>query len=121
MSCLRILFILSLILNVLAIECTGDQVYFKYYKQSGAQYANEESFEIYSGNSKIFTSPVFANGELRVNEHCLSSAVNNQYIIKLKDSGGDSWYSGSWLIIEGEYGNRVFKNMLTDENEEEVK
>ena len=119
MSCLRILFILSLTLNVLAIECTGDQVYFKYYKQSGAQYANEESFEIYSGNSKIFTSPVFANGELRINEHCLSSAVNNQYTIKLKDSGGDSWYSGSWLIIEGEYGNRVFKNMLTDESEEE--
>ena len=51
-------------------------------------------------------------------ERCLSSSTNKQYTITLFDSYGDSWTSGSYLAIYGEYGNVVFKNFLTASSQE---
>lgn len=109
---------LVLLFAVVSLQCSDDTVYMKYSKKSGTKYANEESFEILIGNSVIYTSPTFANNELRVIEHCLNSTENQQYVLKLKDSNHDSWYISSWLMIEGEYGNRVFKNYMTESSEE---
>ena len=51
-------------------------------------------------------------------EYCLSASTNYQYQLYLKDSCGDSWSTGAWLMIEGEYGNRIFKSILTASREE---
>ena len=88
-------------------------------KQNGASWANEESFEIYGNGVLLETSPTFVNSELRVLEYCLTATTNSQYTLKMKDSYGDCWTAGSWLMAEGLYGNRIFKNFLTANSEEE--
>ena len=85
----------------------------KFVKKSANYYANEESFKIYDGSTLLYTSPIFANNENRVIEKCITSTTNNQYKIDLLDSYGDSWTTGSHLTIFGQYGNAIFKNMLT--------
>ena len=85
----------------------------KFVKKSAYYYANEESFKIYDGSTLLYTSPIFANNENRVIEKCITSTTNNQYKIDLLDSYGDSWTAGSFLTIFGQYGNAIFKNMLT--------
>ena len=87
-------------------------------KHSGIEYANEESFQVYDGDILLYTSPEFANNEIRTIEYCLPSSVNHQYTLKLIESFRDSWYSGSYLIVYGQYDNVVFKNMLTNSKEE---
>ena len=61
-----------------------------------------------------------ANNELQASEFCIDPTTNNQYTLKMKDSYGDSWSSGSWISIEGIYGNIVYKGFLTDSREEEI-
>ena len=115
--------ILSAILLSIAladITCTSSQVYLKVSKQSGASWACEESYEIYGNGALLYTSPTFADGELRVTEYCLTATTNSQYSLKIKDSYGDSWASGSWVMLEGLYGNRVYKGFLTASLEETV-
>lgn len=92
--------------------CLSYQVYMKLSKMS-TSYASEESIKIYSGSTLLETTPTLVNNQLRTIEYCLTASTNNQYSIELLDSYGDSWSSGSWVMIEGEYGNRVFKNYLT--------
>ena len=109
------LLVLSLALSTM--ECTAGQTYMKFTKYS-TYYANEETWEIYDGSTKIYTSPVLANSQYRIIETCLSSSTNDQYTLKLKDSYGDSWSAGSVLFVDGLYGNVMFKGYLTDNNEE---
>ena len=114
-------FIASLLLISIAfsdITCSSGQTYVKFTKKCGASWATEEKFEIYSGGTKIYTSPTFANSETRVIEQCLTASTNNQYELKMIDTYGDSWYAGAWLMVEGPYGNRIFKNFLTSSTEE---
>ena len=101
------------------ITCTSGQVYAKFSKKCGTSWANEESFEVWGGGVKLQTSPTFENNELRVLEYCLTATTNSQYQVKMIDSYGDSWTSGSWLMVEGINGNRVFKNFLAASREEE--
>ena len=100
------------------LTCTSGQTYVKFVKKSGYSYANEESFKVYDGSTLLYTSPTFANNENRVIEQCISSSTNDQYVIDMIDSYGDSWSTGSFLTIYGKYGNIVFKNMLTDSRKE---
>ena len=90
----------------------------KFVKKTGMYYANEESFKIYDGSTLLYTSPTFANNDIREIEQCISATTNNQYKIDLLDSYGDSWSAGALLTIFGQYGNTVFKNMLTDARKE---
>ena len=90
----------------------------KFIKNNGDSFADEEVFEVYDGSTLLYTSPQFANNEVRTIEQCLTSTTNYQYILKMTDGYGDSWDSGSFLTIYGQYGNVVFKNMLTDSDEE---
>lgn len=99
------------------MTCPSNQVYMKLYKKS-TSYASEESVKIYSGNTLLETTPTLVNNAIREIPYCLTGSTNSQYSIKLEDSYGDSWSSGSWVMIEGEYGNRVFKNYLTASREE---
>ena len=90
----------------------------KFVKKCGESFADEESFEVYSGSTLLYTGTGFANNEERTIEQCLTSSTNNQYTVKLIDSYGDCWSSGAHLAIYGKSGNVVFKSMLTDSSEE---
>ena len=89
----------------------------KFTKKTG-YWSSEESWEVYSGSVKVYTSPSLVDSQTRVIEECIDTSSNNQYSLKLLDSYGDSWYWGGYLQIEGPYGNRVFKNVLTESREE---
>ena len=98
--------------------CSTGEVYAKFTKQSGANYASEESYEVYSGSTLLASSPTFVNNELRETEVCLTVSTNNQYTLLLKDSYGDSWTTGSWLKVTGANGNVVFKVMMIASSQE---
>ena len=66
--------------------CSTGEVYAKFTKQSGANYASEESYEVYSGSTLLASSPTFVNNELRETEVCLTVSTNNQYTLLLKGS-----------------------------------
>ena len=116
---MKYLIVCALVLSIAmsTLTCTSNQVYAKFTKKT-TSWASEESYEVWSGGVKIQQSPTFQNTQTRVVEYCLSASSNYQYQLYLKDSCGDSWSSGAWLMIEGEYGNRVFKNLLTAAREE---
>ena len=90
----------------------------KFVKKCGYSWATEESFEVYSGSTLLYTGDTFANNEERTIEQCLTSSTNNQYTVKMIDSYGDSWYDGAYLAIYGVSGNVVFKNFMTASDEE---
>ena len=90
----------------------------KFVKNNPSSWASEESFKVYSGSTLLYTSPEFANSEVRTIEQCLATSTNNQYSIELLDSYGDSWTSGSYLTIFGENENVVFKHFLTASSQE---
>ena len=81
-------------------------------------HAAEESYEIYCGDSKLVTSAPFSNNEERADEYCLTSNTNNQFVLTLKDSYGDSWTTGTWVRVEGAYGNILLKTMMKENREE---
>ena len=90
----------------------------KFIKKCGSSWASEESFKVYSGSTLLYTGTGFANSETRTIEQCLTTSTNNQYTVEMIDSYGDSWYSGAYLAIYGQYGNIVFKNFLADARKE---
>ena len=81
-------------------------------------HASEESYELYSGSTRLLFSDPFSNYETRTDEYCLESSQNSLYTLKLKDSYGDSWTAGSWISVAGPYGNVVLKTMMIENREE---
>ena len=86
----------------------------KFIKKCGKSWASEESFKVYSGSTLLYTGSGFANNETRTIERCVTTSTNNQYTVELIDSYGDSWYTGAYLAIYGQYGNIVFKNYMVE-------
>ena len=115
----------SIVLALLALHCivaeelcdTG-KTYARFYMVCKS-YCTEQSFTISSGETVVYTSGPFVNNEISDTNDCLTSSSNDQYTLKLSDSFGDSWASGSYLAIYGEYGNIFFKGyLLSDSNDE---
>ena len=75
-------------------------------------WANEESYKILNGTAELLTSPGFSNDNQTTNEYCIDGTTNNQYTLRLIDSGRDSWSSGAWVSIAGIYGNVVLKAVM---------
>ena len=100
------------------LTCDSGQTYVKFVKKCGTLDASQESFEVYSGSTLLYTGSGFANNEERTIEQCLTSSTNNQYTLKMIDSYGNSWYNGAFLTIYGQYDNVVFKNFMTAGDEE---
>ena len=69
--------------------------------------AFQESYEIVSGSSVLFTSPSFSNNQQYVNEVCLTASSNHIFTLVMMGSGGFRWSSGAWIEIEGMNGNIV--------------
>ena len=101
----------------MSITCNPDENYAKFEKIN-LGYCNEETFRVYSGEDLIYTSTVCTVQGTLIDEVCLPSSTNSQYTIELVDSFGDSWDSGSYLTIYGQYGNAVFKNMMVASSSE---
>ena len=94
------------------LVCEQGQVYVAVTKKCMA-YASEESYTILNGATELVTSAAFASNEQRTDEYCLPATTNNQYSINFHDSwstSGDSWSSGAWASVAGQYGNVFFKN-----------
>ena len=81
-------------------------------------HASEESYELYSGSTRLLFSYPFSNYETRTDEYCLESSQDSLYTLTLKDSYGDSWTAGSWISVTGPYGNVVLKTMMIENREE---
>ncbi|KAK8808096.1 hypothetical protein WA171_001321 [Blastocystis sp. BT1] len=96
-----------------SIQCSSNRHYVKITKKSG-YYANQESFEIVSGSSVLFTSPPFSNNQQYVYEVCLNSSSNHIFTLVMGNSIGGTWPSGAWIEIEGMNGNIVYKGMMTE-------
>ena len=102
------------------LVCEQGQVYVAVTKKC-MSWASEESYMIKNGAATLITSATFANNEQRTNEYCLPATLNNQYSINFHDSfgsAGDSWSSGAWVSVAGEYGNVFFKNYMTEKRDE---
>ena len=99
------------------ITCDSDKVYAKITKVT-KDWANEESFKIFSGETIVYTSPSLQNSATRTLETCLPASTNNQYRLEMYDSQNDSWADGAWLSIEGINGNLAFKGMMTEASTE---
>ena len=102
------------------LTCEQGQVYVAVTKKC-MTWASEESYQILNGATELVTSAAFANNELRTDEYCLTATTNSQYTFNMHDkfnNVGDSWSSGSWVSIAGEYGNVFFKNYMTEKKDE---
>ena len=86
--------------------------------KKSTSWANEESFKILVNEALVKESPAFVNSATQTFEYCISGGPNHQYTLRLFDSVGDSWSSGSWLEIRGLYNNVFFKGYLTDSRTE---
>ena len=96
-----------------SIQCSSNQDYAKITMKTSNR-ASEESFEIVSGSSTLFTSPPFSNNQQYVYEVCLNASSNHIFTLVMKDSG-PRWFPGSWIEIEGMNGNIVYKGMMTED------
>ena len=111
----KIINLLVLLLSIVnSITCNDDEVYMKFSKNSNYNYGSQ-SWEVYDGETQLYRGWTTASG-LYIFEKCLPKTTNNQYTLKLKQSSSNMWVGGSWLMVEGIYGNRVFKNFLASEN-----
>ena len=94
------------------LTCDSGKAYIKVISQSPVQYFNEQSYQIKDGDTTLVTSTPFTSNEFRTTEYCLDAATNYQYKLHLKDSYGDGWGSPSYVMVEGLYGNIIFKGTL---------
>ena len=107
-------FILLSFLVILSysIQCSSNQDYVKITKKTG-NYPSQESFEIVSGSSTLFTSPscVYSNQQY-VYEVCLNASSNHIYTLIMKDSASNGWYGGGWISMNDINDNTIFKNTM---------
>ena len=110
-------FILLSFLVILSysIQCSSNQDYVKITKKTG-NYPSQESFEIVSGSSTLFTSPSFSDYQHYVYEVCLNASSNHIFTLVMKCSQNGLWSSGTWIEIEGMNGNIVYKGMMTEKS-----
>ena len=101
-----------------ALDCATNQNYVKILKVS-ISYAAEELFVVYDGSTPVIESITLTNNEAQTFEYCIAKRSNSQYTLEMKDSYGDSWTTGSYIEIRGKYDNLFFKNMMTEDEEEE--
>ena len=66
-------------------------------------------------SSLVYTSPSLLNNDVRTIETCLATSTNNQYVLRIQDSGNTAW-----LEVYGVNGNRTLKVMMTETTQEDV-
>ena len=94
-----------------SLECDADKNYVKVVKQSKT-YPGEERYTLFSGETDYITTEALVRNELQTFEYCINKTVNNQYQLKLTDTIGDGWDSGSWIEFIGPYENTFYKGYI---------
>ena len=90
--CFILILLSFLVILSYSIQCSSNQDYVKITKKTG-NYPSQESFEIVSGSSTLFTSPSFSNRyQEYVYEVCLNASSNHIYTLM-------SYLFYSYLII----------------------
>lgn len=64
------------------MTCESNEVYIKILKKT-TTYASEESFNILSGTTTLYSSPTLVNADLREIEACLAVSQNYQYTLAI--------------------------------------
>ena len=59
----------------------------------------------------ISSGSIEDNSEV-ISEHCIPASSTHLYTILLRDSWSNSWTPGSYVKIDGKYGNTFFRNMM---------
>ena len=92
------------------LTCQDGKLYAKITKKTAGS-ASQESFQILSGTTVLYTSPSLVNNDVRELEVCLDPAMTGIYDLLMKDTSS-YWTNGAWIQIEGINGNLVFKGMM---------
>ena len=74
--------------------------------------AYDESFTISHGSTVLYTSPSFTSYSVRELEMCIPHYPNDQYILVLQNSRGNTWADGAWIEVETENGNIALRTSL---------
>ena len=81
---------------------------------------NDKEYWEIRGNNKLLFSSYDNQSTTGVIEECLpTTTIFNQYSIWLFTESRNRWHPGSWLSIEGKYGNIFFKSFLYTSSSEE--
>ena len=85
----------------------GNTAKFTKHSEPGVTSASE--YWIVRGDNRVMYDSRYANAT----EVCLDPVVGrDQYVLYLYSNGRNRWQAGSWLSVEGKYGNIFFKNFL---------
>ena len=104
------LLLLVVVLACSELTCQNGKLYAKITKKTAGS-ASQESFQILSGTTVLYTSPSLVNNEERELEVCLDPTTTGMYSLLMKDTSS-YWTNGAWIQIEGINGNLVFKGMM---------
>ena len=88
----------------------------KFTKHSESEEASTNEYWIVRGDNRV----MYDSRTTNVTEVCLDPVGSrDQYVLYLGTNGRNRWQAGSWLSVEGKYGNIFFKNFLYSIQQEE--
>ena len=93
------------------MECAFNEDYLKITRETRS-HAAQESYSILDGSDVLLSSKELGDNSLVTTEHCINASATHLYTLELKDLWDNSWSAGSYIQIDGIYGNPFFKNMM---------
>ena len=114
-----VLLILFICAAVTELTCSSGKTYARFLMKC-KNWCNEQKVTLSIGNQVVYESPVYVNNVDSDTEQCIDASPNGVYTLKLSDTQGDSWTTGSYLVIYGEYGNAFYFNYLTERRSQEL-
>ena len=106
-------------LSLAELNCTSGETYVRLVMKC-ENWCYEQKVNIASGNASVYEGPIYVNYATSDTEACITTSASNQYILKLSDTSGDGWTSGSYLTIYGKYGNVFFYNYMISRTSEDI-
>lgn len=93
------------------MECALNEDYLKITRATRS-FASDESYTILDGSTVVLVSEALDDNSFVTTEHCIRASATHLYTLELKDIYDNSWSAGSFIQIDGIYGNPFFKNMM---------
>ena len=116
----KVVFLLLCIYMVLAeLSCPSGKTYVRFLMKC-KNWCNEQKVTLSIGNQPVYECPVYINNVDSDTEQCIDSSPNGMYTLGLSDTQGDSWTTGSYLMIYGEYGNVFYFNYMTERRNQQL-
>ena len=93
------------------MECALNEDYLKITRATRS-FASDESYSILDGSTVVLVSEALDDNSFVTTEHCIRASATHLYTLELKDFRDNSWSAGSFIQIDGIYGNPFFRNMM---------